>query len=239
MSKTYKGLRIFETGIKTAEENMALDASLLETMKPSELPLLHLYRWKGLSLTYGYFIRPEEFLNLERMQKRAIFGARRPTGGGIVFHLWDLAFSFLLPSAHPSFSLNPLENYRFVNRAVLQAVEDVFGLKASALLPEEMQGEDAACAKFCMAAPSKYDVIWEGKKIAGAAQRKKRQGYLHQGTIALSLPDFPLLEDVLLSKAVRDSMRLFSFAPLGKEPVTEEVRKAVELKLIEKLAEVV
>ncbi|MDE3047358.1 MAG: hypothetical protein KGI83_03305, partial [Verrucomicrobiota bacterium] len=117
-------LQIFDTGASTAEENMRLDEELLGSLAPAGAPILHLYDWARPSATYGYFIRPENHLNLTG----TVDFARRPTGGGIVFHIWDLAFSFLMPSEHPHFSLSTLGNYQFVNRAVLAAVRDYFAL---------------------------------------------------------------------------------------------------------------
>lgn len=78
---------IFDTGTQSAEENMAIDAELLETLTPKSAPILHFYRWEKPSLTYGYFINPAEHLNLDALLRDGVSLARRPTGGGIVFHI--------------------------------------------------------------------------------------------------------------------------------------------------------
>ena len=62
----------------------------------NRIPLLHLYQWDGPSATYGYFIDPSKYLDLNKLRQHHVALARRPTGGGIVFHIWDLAFSFLI-----------------------------------------------------------------------------------------------------------------------------------------------
>lgn len=209
-------LRILDSGINSANDIMRFDEKLLDQIKE---PTLHLYNWASPSLTHGYFIRPENHLSLKNLEIRGINLARRPTGGGIVFHIWDLAFSFLLPSDHPAFSLTTLTNYRFVNKAVLETVEEFFGLGRSAELILE-NGPDLGpdCGNFCMAKPTQYDVVHNGMKVAGAAQRKRKEGYLHQGTISLVCPDIDLLSDVLLSKEdVLKAMQSFAFAPLGKD----------------------
>lgn len=225
-------LQILDTGIASAEENMRFDEKLLDAL---ETPTLHLYQWARPSATFGYFIRPEKHLDLKKAALRQLDLARRPTGGGIVFHIWDLAFSFLLPSSHPTFSQNTLENYQFVNRAVLEAMRTFFVLKEPVELVAA-SGPDLGpdCRNFCMAKPTQYDVVHKGMKVAGAAQRKRRQGYLHQGTIALARPDFSLLNDVLLSKNdVLAAMMTYSFAPLDR--VDGIVRKDLQKLLADKL----
>lgn len=227
-------MQILDTGIQSAEFNMRFDEKLLEELKN---PTLHLYQWARPSATFGYFIRPENHLDLKKAAYHNLDLARRPTGGGIVFHIWDLAFSFLLPSSHPSFSENTLENYRFVNNAVLAAVRSFLSLQE----PLELIAANAPslgpdCQNFCMAKPTQYDVVYQGMKIAGAAQRKRKQGYLHQGTIALGRPDFSLLNDVLLSKSdVLAAMMSYSFAPL--ERVDPAARSKLEKLLADKLNE--
>ncbi len=123
-------LEIIDTGIDSAEKIMRFDGNLLENLDPNGKPILHFYRWAKPSATYGYFISPEKHLDLKKAEEKGLALARRPTGGGIVFHIWDLAFSFLMPSGHPAFSENTLENYRFVNEAVLAAMRKSFPFKS-------------------------------------------------------------------------------------------------------------
>jgi len=230
-------LQILNTGIDSAEGNMRFDEKLLDDL---ETPTLHLYDWARPSATYGYFIRPEKHLDLKRAELRHLDLARRPTGGGIVFHIWDLAFSFLLPSTHPAFSLSTLENYRFVNNVVLEVVRTFFSLRDPVeLIPQNAPSLGSDCQNFCMAKPTQYDVVHKGMKIAGAAQRKRKQGYLHQGTLSLAYPHIDFLNDVLLSKKeVLKAMKSYTFAPLGRlwEPTQlQKTRRELQKLLADKL----
>jgi lipoate---protein ligase len=204
-------LRIIRSGLQTAVENMSKDAALLQEL--SEDPILHLYDWKEPSVTFGHFIQPEKHIHLETAQELGISLAKRPTGGGIVFHIWDYAFSFLMPATHPFFSDKPLENYRFVNEIVLGVMEEYLSFTAN-IIPESFPIFAEDCQNFCMARPTQYDVVYQQKKIAGAAQRRTKKGYLHQGTISLCAPDLVLLRKVLKTDVV-SAMNTFTFNPIN------------------------
>jgi lipoate-protein ligase A len=238
-------LRVLDTGISEAEENMRMDQDFLETLDSKGEPILHLYGWKGNVATIGFFIQPEKHFNFSALEKWNLSLAKRPTGGGIVFHIWDLAFSFLMPSHHSCFSISKLDNYRFVNEAVLETMKEFFVLKGDVELTNvNFLSKIPECQNFCMAKPTQYDVVYRGQKIAGASQRRKKQGYLHQGTISLAFPDMDLLRETLLvPDEVFQAMSAYTFAPLGQnvdfktlQEARLEIQKRLTVKLIEKLS---
>lgn len=208
---------------------MQIDADLLADLGQRKKGILHLYDWEGDSATYGHFVAPPTYLNMEGVKKRRLNLGRRPTGGGIVFHVWDLAFSVLVPATHPAFSMNTLENYAFVNGAVLAAVQGLLGEELK-IIPEDGEQYDPLCQNFCMAKPTKYDVVLGGRKVAGAAQRKTKEGFLHQGTIALVMPPDDYLDDVLLPETrVKEAMQAFTYPLLGNR-MAEFKEAKMELK---------
>ena len=222
---------ILDTGVGSAAANMRRDAELLEEAAKKTSPLLHFYEWEGDCATYGYFVEPEKYLNFEGVGKRNLNLARRPTGGGIVFHVWDMAFSVIVPSSCPEYSLNTLENYSFVNRAVLGAVKEFIQEHSDFnLTQEDFLGMDPSCQHFCMAKPTKYDAIVGGRKVAGAAQRKTKGGFLHQGTISLAMPPEDYLLDVLRGDSkVLEAMKLYTFPLLGSHPSPGDISEAKTL----------
>lgn len=189
--------QIHRTQAASAEENMRWDAECLEALAPSAAPILHFYEWQGDCATYGHFVRPEEYFNLQGVAEKNLSLAKRPTGGGIIFHSWDLAFSVLIPSGHPAYSMNTLANYALINDVVKAAIEESRGGVLSLLPTKEACSGQAAC-RFCMANPTQYDVMVDGKKVGGAAQRRRKQGFLHQGSISLVPPTREYLHAVLL-----------------------------------------
>ena len=122
---------IIHTGQKSAEENMRCDAELLENAKNFSKPVLHFYEWEFPSATYGYFADPASLLFLDQIGPLNL--ARRPTGGGVIFHIWDFAFSILVPANSALYSVNTLSNYALINAIVLSSIS-IDSKKYSSLL---------------------------------------------------------------------------------------------------------
>lgn len=218
---------IIETKKKSAHYIMQKDENLLNNLKDE--PILHFYEWETDSLTYGYFIDIEKYINIKKAEEKKLSYARRPTGGGIVFHLWDLAFSFLMPSKCDFFFENSLDNYKFVNNITLDAVKEF--LSDGFLLERETAEQKLSFANFCMAKPTKYDLIYNNRKIAGASQRKKNKGYLHQASICLVPPDLTYLEDVIIEKEIAKKI-FFTSQSLFSSMDIESNQKIIKENLI-------
>ncbi len=213
-------VKVLDTGVESAQKIMETDALFLEKLENE--PLIHFYDWATPSATYGYFIDVSQYL---KMPSKLTL-ARRPTGGGIIFHTIDYAFSVLVPASHPYFSENTLENYLLINEPVKRAIG------ATGLLPEEPVPLDEASSHFCMAKPTKYDVMVGSRKVAGAAQRRKKQGFLHQGSIALMLPTETFLDEVLLpGTRVKEGMFANSHYLVQETSQLEQVKKELKENL--------
>lgn len=220
--------KVIDTGIGSAQQNMDIDKRLLNKINESREPILHLYEWDGLCATYGYFTTPSDLLNMDGVDKFQLQLGKRPTGGGVIFHVCDLAFSVLIPSSHPKFSLNTLENYALVNEAVIDAIMCFTGDKLSpTLYHNESMGGRQVGEHFCMAKPTQYDVMIDGYKVGGAAQRRTKEGLLHQGSISLAMPPMDLLKGVLRSDSnIFSAMQDVSFTLLEGDVSSQELNGA-------------
>lgn len=204
---------IIDTGDSDAEINMKFDASLLEGVR--EKPILHLYGWKEPSATYGLLVDVDKYLNISEVEKRGLKLAKRPTGGGIIFHEWDFAFSVFVPRSCKFYSDDPIQNYAFVNGIVAKVIHKFtnFELKTNFLM-----SSGNPRGRFCMASATKYDIMVGNKKVAGAAQRRGMNGFLHQGSIFLVQPEKEYLENILIpGTGVLEAIYANIFPLLGNE----------------------
>lgn len=228
--------KVIDSGKKSASEIMKLDEKLLNEMKPDDEPIIHFYEFVKPSFTFGVFVKPEDIMNQKVFIKDFDF-SKRPTGGGVLFHVWDFAFSCLIPKNHPGFKDDVMDSYKYINDKVAEALKDFITKEGDfSLLPIEPEPLDPHCKNFCFAKPTKYDVMYGGKKLAGAAQRRKQQGYLHQGSISLIMPDFKVLKPLFPETSkVLDAMQMHTFPLLGPDATQKDAENARQ-KIKQKLA---
>ena len=152
---------------------MALDEALLEAVSELRAPVLRFYGWTEPAATFGYFQKFGEVSAATLLRPLV----RRSTGGGIVPHDMDWTYSLTFPSGHEWHSLAADESYRRVH----EWIECSFGRLG-------LETELAPCCKRsvlgqCFVGHERFDLLWRGKKIAGAAQRRNKFGLLIQGSV--------------------------------------------------------
>jgi lipoate-protein ligase A len=152
---------------------MAMDEALLEAMPRLRRPVLRFYGWSEGAASFGYF---QHYAEVERMTPLRPL-VRRPTGGGIVPHHADWTYSLTFPAAHEWYSLSATGSYLRVHEW-LQAAFTRLNVDTQ-LAPAKVKAQPGECFVGC----EKSDLLWRGRKIAGAAQRRRREGLLIQGSV--------------------------------------------------------
>ena len=160
----------------SAALNMAVDEALLNVITG---PVLRVYRWERPALSFGYFERWGPI----RAAHPGRDAVRRWTGGGLVLHGEDFTYSLLIPRSLDAAALPPARSYGLIHRALCSALAHV-GITAA-----PAPASTAKISQACFENPVLHDVLVQGRKVAGAAQRRTRAGLIHQGSIqTLHLP---------------------------------------------------
>jgi len=172
---------------------MQKDKELIE--KGRDVPLLRFYEWESFCITTGIFTDPEKFVDLERCVEKGIEIAKRPTGGGLLFHGFDVPFTLFFPPSHSLYALPVARACETINQSILQALSPW-------LLPEKRtyKARRGERCELCMAQKTPFDLLWSGYKIGGCAQRKTKRGLLHQVSLFFKIPDWDLLSTLLCRK---------------------------------------
>ena len=186
-----------DAAARSAAMNMAIDEALLEL---ANIPSIRFYRWHSPALSFGYFGRFTDVCDYAAQRDLV----RRWTGGGIVLHGDDLTYSIIVPRNDPVFAGSSMSIYENVHRALCEALSVIAkhaDLLAVAAVCDRRTIQDRSVHSWeitgreinatitdrryndCFANPVRADVLVDGRKVAGAAQRRTRAGLLHQGSI--------------------------------------------------------
>lgn len=153
--------------------NMALDEALLECAGSLGCPVLRFYAWTVPAATFGYFQRYAEIEALTPLRPLI----RRPTAGGLVPHDRDWTYSLVVPPTHAWYELRAIESYQKIHRWVQEAFAHLQVTTELAAAP------DPAGPGQCFIGAETHDLLFQRRKIAGAAQRRNRWGLLIQGSV--------------------------------------------------------
>ncbi|MEK3807994.1 lipoate--protein ligase family protein [Metabacillus sp. SLBN-84] len=189
--------RFIDSGNCSPAYNMALDEVLLEWNSEGNFPpVIRFYGWNPATLSVGYFQKAEKEIDLEAVKRNGLGFVRRPTGGRGVLHDQELTYSVIVSEDHPEMPKTVTEAYRVISEGILQGFREL-GLDAYFAVPrteEEKQGLKNPRSAVCFDAPSWYELVVEGRKVAGSAQTRQKGVILQHGSILLDLD-----EDLLFS----------------------------------------
>ncbi|MBN2909920.1 lipoate--protein ligase family protein [Polycladomyces sp. WAk] len=203
--------RLLWTGYQNAAKNMAVDEAILIAHSEGKAPpTIRFYGWNPPTLSIGYFQRVEKEVDLEQLRKHGLGFVRRPTGGRAVLHDRELTYSIIVSESYPGIPRSVTQSYRVISNGLLEGFRQL-GLQADMVsLADESEKEHFASmgSAACFDSPSWYELVVEGRKVAGSAQTRQRGVILQHGSILLDL-DADLLFDVLRfpSDRVKERMK--------------------------------
>jgi len=182
---------------------MSIDEAIsLAVASGEQQPTLRFYGWKKPTLSLGYFQKLDEsqrFLASRQqspVDNHAIEIVRRSTGGGAIIHDHEWTYSLSLPLADNG--PGPRET---VYQSVHQIIRDTLARSSVMARPFHQFDQTVAGSKeragglrtktdeafLCFQRRTREDLICNGYKILGSAQRRVRGGILQHGSLLLSV----------------------------------------------------
>ena len=185
--------------------NMALDEALLESAATDSPPCLRFYQWSQPTLSLGYFQE-----SAERDQHAASRDAplvRRASGGGAILHHHELTYSFTCHQRE-RYAVHPQVLYDAIHQTLVNSLSQ-WGIQSSLyqqipplqqFQPQTSAQKSSAEPFLCFERRALGDVVLEGKKICGSAQRRGKTGILQHGSILLTqsklAPELPGIQEL-------------------------------------------
>jgi len=178
--------RLIDTGPLDGPSNMALDEALLTCFdKNQSLPVLRLYGWNPPALSVGRYQDAGAALQLDLCAADGVPVVRRMTGGGIIYHAQELTYSIVCAPEQVGGPAGVKEGFRRLCGFLLGTYLGL-GLQAAFAADLNPAGERLGeRTAFCFAGKEEFDVLVNGRKIGGNAQRRLSGAILQHGSIPL------------------------------------------------------
>ena len=161
----------------SAKENMATDDALLSSYEENSDAIFRLYSWEN-SFTIGV---SQKFENYPITSEYNGNYAKRITGGGVLFHGHDLSYSLVIPTKLLE-GLNIKESYEKICTFLLRFYKKL-GLDAQYV--KDYEGIELSKNEYCQVGFEAYDILINGKKIGGNAQRRTKKAIFQHGSIPI------------------------------------------------------
>ncbi|HFN8928210.1 TPA: biotin/lipoate A/B protein ligase family protein [Staphylococcus aureus] len=190
--------------------NMAMDEALLNFVSRGEIdPVIRFYTWNPATLSIGYFQRLQKEIDIDKVKVKGFGLVRRQTGGRGVLHDKELTYSVIVPESHPNMPSTVTEAYRVISQGLLEGFKNLgfdtyFAVPKT---PEERQKLKQPRSSVCFDAPSWYELVVEGRKIAGSAQTRQKGVILQHGSILQDI-DIDELFDMFIYKNERLKLKM-------------------------------
>ncbi len=216
---------IIEEIPNSASLNMAIDEALFKyVLKKKGDSVLRFYRWEKPTLSIGYHQRVKEVANLEYLNKMGIELVRRITGGKAVLHDHEITYSF--SSSNPLFIENKgvLESFFMISSALIEGLK-ILGISAylSSRKYETLYKSNLPCFSY----PTGNEIIVNGRKLVGSAQKRTKDALLQHGSIPISI-DIEKLAMATLSSIKNLNGNIITLKELTEE--TDFSKIALSLK---------
>lgn len=185
--------------------NMAADEVLLHGAERGEIGL-RFYGWIQPTVSLGYF-QPAAVLS-EKKNLRRLPWVRRPTGGATLVHHFELTYALALPpSAVPRIGENWMTRF---HRLIAAALANL-GIEGIEPVADREATLDSV---LCFGQHTRGDLLLQGHKVVGSAQRRHHRCLLQHGAILLAgsptTPELPGIADlagkVVSEIAVQESL---------------------------------
>lgn len=175
---------------------MAVDHALLDSADRMGQLTLRFYQWSEPTVSLGYF-QPIA-TRTEHLPSSSCPLVRRSTGGGAIIHDAEITYSLCVPSNN-RWAAEHERLYTLMHQTAIEMLADM-GIQArlfstntddrpasgsSGLAKSRSQPSQQAEPFLCFLRRSNGDVVVDGNKIIGSAQRRRKNGLLQHGSLLL------------------------------------------------------
>ncbi|HWP49907.1 MAG TPA: biotin/lipoate A/B protein ligase family protein [Candidatus Limnocylindrales bacterium] len=176
---------ILDSGDIDGYLHMAIDEAILWSCQEGQAPpTLRFYTWDHPTLSVGYSQKVSKEFDITTCQKLKYPVVRRITGGRAVLHDQEVTYSVVISQVDPLFSRGVLQAYRNLATGLLRGCR-ILGINAQMTPKPREKPLQSHRSPVCFSSASWYEILVEGKKLIGSAQKRFQNALLQQGSILM------------------------------------------------------
>ncbi|GBU23108.1 hypothetical protein R80B4_03024 [Fibrobacteres bacterium R8-0-B4] len=177
---------------RSAEFNMAADLYLLRRCAGGgddgndRNVTVRFYSWNRPTVSIGYMQLPDTELDLAALDAAGAGWIRRITGGRAVLHDGDITYSVTFPKSAREMGGGIRETYSVIAKCLAE------GLGRASIKCEThdsdggLRGIGRQAKLPCFLAPNRDEIMVDGRKLVGSAQKRTADGVLQHGSIPIN-----------------------------------------------------
>jgi lipoate-protein ligase A len=196
---------------------MQRDTALLAAHSPDAAPVLRLYSWTPPAVSVGWMQRSEALLDLEACRAAGIDVVRRPTGGRAILHAEEITYAIVATTSDRRFGTNLAAAHACIGRCLAAGLRTL-GVDATLSRPE-LDPERRLLRQPCFVSPGRAELLVDGRKLLGSAQRRTATAFLQHGSLLVG-PAHEQLVDLLRDTRADATLAAAMRRRLQRETVT-------------------
>lgn len=181
-------IRLIQDDPRSGSMNMSVDQVLLDQAAGEQVATLRFYRWLPATLSLGYF----QDIDSRQTHAASVDCAcvRRASGGGAIMHDHELTYSIALPSSSPWAKRNQ-DLFSLVHQVIIDCLQEM-GVDGCRVFTQAEKDAMPDLPKpfLCFQRRSPGDVVLDGEKVIGSAQRRQKEALLQHGSILMQRSSF-------------------------------------------------
>lgn len=193
-------LQIIKDQPNSGSINMATDLYMLSRCEKKPCIYLRFYSWSVPCITIGYMQNSKILLDFKKMKSAGISWVKRPTGGRAVLHHNDVTYSCVFSENIKEMGVSISETYKLISECLVRGF-------ANNLVNADFQDSGLYFDQTkrdiklpCFLAPNRDEIMVNGKKLIGSAQKRTSIAVLQHGSIPLTgdfraLPEFQNMDE--------------------------------------------
>lgn len=183
--------------LSNGSENMAVDEALFSLYdKSNGEPILRVYGWSCPTVSIGYFQRWADAVKKSECDRYHVALVRRPTGGRAVLHDNEITYCVVGATSSGPFAGGLMDCYKRIAECLGRGLRRVGVPQSGLTLAPAHRRLGAGRQPACFFVTAAFEIMYDGKKLVGSAQRRAGEVFLQHGSIPIRI-DRRLINQVL------------------------------------------